>query len=467
MFFLKPLSFAREFIKKLNEALCQLEAKPLSKAQMVWLSICITGIIVTNSVCWKRFERAGFGKFSSGTISAMFKRASISWSKLLLASIKLILKEYGITEGILALDGTDNKRSKNTKNIPKVHTIKDKSSGGFIKGQELTILVLITEKVTIPVGFEFYEPDPVCVLWKKNDKALRKQGVSKKNRPPEPQKNPKYPSPLEVGLEVLKGFKKEFPEIKVKAVLADALYGASTFFKPASRIFPGVQIISQVKKTQMIRMHGKFISVEEYFRRNTGVSKSMKIRGGKEENVIMHGARLYLKAHGCKRFIIALKYEGEEEYRYLMASDLTWRLTDIAAAYTIRWLVEVFIQDWKSYEGWCNLAKQPGEEGSRRGVILSLLVDHSLLLHPDQLALVKNKLPASTVGSLRDKERAKAIIEAIESILPNESRFAKIVSDLQKCVNDSIILQPSKKHMCDKVFGRLEPTPSLKYQAVA
>ena len=62
-------------------------------------------------------------------------------------------------------------------------------------------------------------------------------------------------------------------------------------------------------------IHGKFINVEEYFRRNPGVSKFMKIRGGKEQSVIMHGARLYLKAHGCKRFIIALKHEGEEEYR--------------------------------------------------------------------------------------------------------------------------------------------------------
>jgi len=467
MFFLQPLSFVRGYIKKLNEALSQLDAKPLSKAQIVWLSICITGVVVTNSVCWKRFERAGFGKFASGTISAMFKRASISWSKLLIASIKITLKEYGITEGLLALDGTDNPRSKNTKNIAKVHKIKDKASGGFIKGQELTMLVLITEKVTIPVGFEFYEPDPVFALWRKTDQALRKQGVSKKNRPPEPQKNPKYPSPLEVGLKALQNFKNEFPEIKVKAVLADALYGANTFFKLAKEIFPSVQIISQVKKTQMIRMHGKFISVEEYFRRNPGVSKSMKIRGGKEQSVIMHGARLYLKAHGCKRFIIALKYEGEEEYRYLVASDLTWRLTDIASAYTFRWLVEIFIQDWKGYEGWCKLAKQPGEEGSRRGVILSLLVDHSLLLHPDQLALVKNKLPASTVGSLRDRERAKAIIEAIECILPNEGRSTKIIRDLQKCVNDSIVLQPSKKHMCDKKFGRLEPTPSLKYQEAA
>jgi hypothetical protein len=36
----------------------------------------------------------------------------------------------------------------------------------------------------------------------------------------------------------------------------------------------------------------------------------------------------------------------------------------------------VFVQAWKTDEGWGTLTKQPGEEGSRRSVILSLPVDH-------------------------------------------------------------------------------------------
>ena len=65
----------------------------------------------------------------------------------------------------------------------------------------------------------------------------------------------------------------------------------------------------------------------------------------------MGSARLYVCAHHTKRFVIALKYEGEEEYRYLVARDLTWRTLDIVQAHTLRWLVEVFIQDWKAHEG--------------------------------------------------------------------------------------------------------------------
>ena len=62
----------------------------------------------------------------------------------------------------------------------------------------------------------------------------------------------------------------------------------------------------------------------------------------------------------------------EESYRYLIASDLSWRTLDIVQGHSLRWLVEVFIQDWKSYEGWSQLTKQPGEEGACHSVILSL-----------------------------------------------------------------------------------------------
>jgi hypothetical protein len=41
----------------------------------------------------------------------------------------------------------------------------------------------------------------------------------------------------------------------------------------------------------------------------------------------------------------------EDAYRYLMASDLSWRTVDIVQAHTLRWLVEVFVQDWEAHEG--------------------------------------------------------------------------------------------------------------------
>jgi hypothetical protein len=75
--------------------------------------------------------------------------------------------------------------------------------------------------------------------------------------------------------------------------------------------------------------------------------------------------------------------------------------------------MEVCIQDWKSYEGWSQLTKQLGEEGARHSVILSLLVDQSLFMHPDQQRQLKNNLPAYTVGSLRAHVQVECLLEVI------------------------------------------------------
>lgn len=466
MFFLKPLSLCTDFTTHLNESLIAIGGRPLSTKQRLWIALCITGVLVTNSVCWKWFERASFGRFSSNTISKMFCRGKIFWDKLLLASVKRIFKAYGITSGVLALDGTENKRSKKTTRIAKVHKIKDKSSGGYVMGQQLTLLLLITDKVTVPVGFEFYEPDPQQKQWQTENKALKKAGVPKSKRPKRPMRDSSYPTQTEVALKVLSRFKSDFPEIKVKAILADAYYGSKTFFAQTSSIFEDAQMISQVKRTQLVKSGGRYKSVENFFKGQLGVERLLSIRG-EEKKVMIHGARLYLKAHSCKRFIIAMKYEGEAEYRYLVASDLTWRLTDIASAYTLRWLVEVFIQDWKSYEGWCQLAKQPGDDGTRRGVVLSLLTDHCLLLHEDQMALIESKLPAATVGSLRDRERANAMIEALESLIQDASDGQRIAAQLKDSIENTIPIRPSKKHMAHREMPNLKSAPSLAYKKAA
>ena len=154
-----------------------------------------------------------------------------------------------------------------------------------------------------------------------------------------------------------------------------------------------------------------------------------------------------MTAHRCKRFVIALKYEGEEEYRYLIAKDMSWRTVDIINAYMLRGLIEVFFEDWKLYEGWEQLAKQPGIEGSSRSLTLSLLYDHALILHPEQTTRLKNKQPACTVGSLCERSRAEALLAWVEHLLTSESL--------------------SGKHMSSREVGRLAPTPALKYRAAA
>ncbi|HFU75236.1 MAG TPA: transposase [Arcobacter sp.] len=390
MFIDEPLPFVKEFINQLNDGISQGQSGPrLSIRQKAWLGFCLMGILITNSVCWAKFERASLGNYSRAALSWMFKHSKIPWSSLFTASVNLILTKYGLTEGTLIVDDSDNKRSKSAKRIYKVHKIYDKSSGGYINGQEIVILLLVTAKVTIPVGFRFYMPDPVQSEWKKQDKKLKEKGISKKYRPAAHPKSDKYPTKLEIALTLLEDFKHSHPSFKVKAILADALYGTADFLDKASAKFGGIQVISQIRFNQNIRYRGNKKSVLTFFEHYTTISQNLLIRGGVQRKIQVGSARLYVHSHQKKRFVIALKYEDENEYRYLIASNLSWRTQDIVQAYTYRWLVEVFFEDWKSYEGWGQLAKQPDYEGSSRSLILSLLLDHCLLLHPEQLSRQK------------------------------------------------------------------------------
>ena len=75
------------------------------------------------------------------------------------ASVGMIIERYKLKEGVLLLDDTDKSRSKNVKKLHAAHKVKDKATGGYSIAQNVMFLVLVTDRVTIPLGFAFYEPD--------------------------------------------------------------------------------------------------------------------------------------------------------------------------------------------------------------------------------------------------------------------------------------------------------------------
>jgi hypothetical protein len=431
------------------------------------LSFCIMAIMVTNSVCWARFQKASIGQYRIGALAWMFRKSSIAWELLLHMSVRVILRQYGITEGNIGIDDTDKRRSKSTKKLFHVHKIKDKPSGGYIMGQSIVFLVLITPKITIPVGFCFHMPDPVLSAWHKNDQKLKKQGVPKKLRPAKPDRDPNYPTMPQIALNLLEEFKRAHGHIRIRCIFADALYGTEEFLDQAAKLFGGIQVISQIRANQLIRFRNRNMPVEKYFASFPGTLQTIRVRGGEEIKAVLGSARLHVHAHRKKRFVIALKYEGEDEYRYIIASDLSWRTLDIVEAYTLRWLVEVFFQDWKGNEGWGTLTKQIGEEGSNRSLILSLLVDHSLLFHPVQLARIENKLPAYTVGSLTAKVKVEGMLATFEQIILSDAPVKRFKEFAKSIEDNVIVLNPSTKHMVNRNFGCFEPSPSLKHRRAA
>ena len=462
----EPAHFIKIFVTDLDAALGKLKPNAkLTQLQRFWLGFCLTGMLLTNSVCWAKFERASLGEYKIAALSWMFREAKVAWHYLLLASISLVLEQHGITEGELVLDESDRPRSKRTQRIHKAHKQKHKASGGYVNGQTVVLLLLVTQSVTFPVGFAFYMPDPALTAWVKEDKRLKKEGVAKKDRPVQPERDSLYSTKTQLALRLLQEFKDAHGDIKINAVLADALYGEAFFMDEASRIVDGSQVISQLRENQNIEYKGKKRNLKGYFNStNKSVEVTLRVRGGKEVKATMSSARLKVTAHGKKRFVVALKYEGESDYRYLVATDMTWRTLDIIQAYTLRWLVEVFFEDWKLYEGWGREAKQLDEEGSSRGLILSLLFDHCLLLHPEQTARIANKLPAYTVGSLHRKSQSDVLLEFIKTLLEHQNPADKL-KELAGLVDDVFQLMPSGKHMVGRDLGRIQPTASLQYRA--
>jgi len=461
----QPAPFVSAFVDAVDQAIReQSPGYGMSAMQRTWLAFCVTAVLVTNSICWARFARASLGTYSLAALSWMFRHSKIPWDALLVASVRVILRHYGLTCGSLVIDDSDNKRSKSAKTLAYLYKLHDKESGGYVWGQSLVFLLVVTPAITLPVGFAFYQPAPELSAWYKQAKALKKQEVPAKQRPPKPPPNPSYPTKQALALRLLAQFKAEHPTFRVHCITADALYGTAPFVDGAAALFGGVQVISQIRSNQKVRLHKRDQHVADYFPTHPGTPQKMRIRGGEEVVALVGSARLYVCSHKTKRFVVALKYESEETYHYLIASDLSWRTLDIVQGQTLRWLVEVFIQDWKSYEGWSQLTKQPGAEGARHSVILSLLVDHSLCVHPDQQAQLKNNLPAYTVGSLRANVQVECLVDVIDDLVSCDEPQEKL-RRFSKALHEVFAFGRSKKHMIQRQLGRLEPPPSLKYRA--
>jgi hypothetical protein len=240
-----PLPFVTAFVATIDEVIRNYPpGQGLSALQRAWLAFCVTAILVTNSICWARFERASLGTYSLAALSWMFRHAKLPWEHLLVASVRSILTAYGITGGTLVIDDTDKKRSKAATTLAHLYKLHDKASGRYVWGHSVVLLVLVTPTMTIPMGFAFYQPAPELSAWYKQERRLKHQGISKPQRPPKPPPKPQYPTKQELALHLLQQCKVHHPTLRIHCIVADALYGTAPFVDGASAICDGVQVIS-------------------------------------------------------------------------------------------------------------------------------------------------------------------------------------------------------------------------------
>ncbi len=462
--FAVPLPEVTAYVEALNEGLFALPgAKGLSERQKGWLTFCVTAIIVTHTLCWERFERASAGEYKAKALSFILHWTAIPWSKLLTASTLYILKLHNIKQGYLTIDDDDRPRSKSTTKIYGVHKVKDKKTGGFVMAQNLVKLVLVTPTITVPVGIEFYRPDPLLTEWSQLDKKLKAEKAPKDKRPKKPARRKEYPTKQAIAAKLLRRFRYMAGFLDIHAILADAAYMSKFFRAECSRVYPGVQVISQLKLSQICwDSSGKHRSLKEYFAAKPLQEVVVERRGSDKVSIQYTSARLCIKRYGQHpMLIVPMKYDEEKEaLRYIVATNPTWCSLAVVKAYAFRWLVEVVIEDWKLYEGWGMYAYQQGEDGARRGLCLSLLVDHFLLQHPVQLHLARAGQPLKTVGTLMRKLQVNCLLALIAGILDCDDPQAAL-QQLANQLDEVVQLRSSDKHMSGRSLEDLGPSPSL------
>jgi hypothetical protein len=214
----------RAFVEAVDDAIRESHpSHTMSATQRAWLAFCVTAVLVTNSICWARFARASLGTDSLAALSWMCRHSKMPWDKLLVASVRVILRHHGLTSGNLVIDDTDNPRSNSAQALAYLYTRRDQESGGYLWGQSLVCLLLVPPKISLPVGVVFYQPAPESRAWYRTDQALKKQGVPTTQRPRKPAPNPQDPTKEQLALRLLETCKAPHPDVRIHAVMADAL----------------------------------------------------------------------------------------------------------------------------------------------------------------------------------------------------------------------------------------------------
>ena len=98
----------------------------------------------------------------------------------------------------------------------------------------------------------------------------------------------------------------------------------------------------------------------------------------------------------------------------------------------------------------------------------NLLLDHWNRIHPEQKAHLKNKQPAGTKGSLRERMKNEAWLAFVRDLLSVENpakKLEQLSQVLEEALENIFPVKPSKKHMNNRDTGKQEPSPSLKYRA--
>jgi hypothetical protein len=166
----------------------------MSTMPRAWLAFGVTAVLVTTSMGWARLARARLGTDALAALSWLLRHSKRPWDELLVARVRVILRHDGLTCGSLGIDDTATKRSQSAHTLAHLYNLRAKESGGYIWGQSLLLLLVVTPAITLPVGLTFSPPAPELSAWDQTEKVLTPQGVPPQQRPPPPPPTPHDPT---------------------------------------------------------------------------------------------------------------------------------------------------------------------------------------------------------------------------------------------------------------------------------
>ena len=456
--------------------------KPLNIQAKTNLNYILTFMISFAFFSLSAIERLSLGQVNAASLSIFCIRNYALISKLRRLALIKVLLLYPQSSCSLLIDDTDRSRSKIVTAIGYVYKTICKITSGYHNAQNIVFICLVTKFITIPIAFAFYKPDPLISTWKKKVKKIKKckhcrelkkercgdcrEKLKKIGQKPVRDAE-KYPTRAEIAAKLLMDVKSIFSELTanghkytIQSISADAAYISPFLVGKIHNIFPKTQFLSQLKVNQLVaNKSGKFKPLKEYFSNQETVKASINIRN-KVKKVEYISARLQVKSHGCRLHVVALKYAEEKEFRYICATELTWRTEDIIRHYGLRWLVEVAIEDWKQYSGWGRKACLQGEEGARCGVNLSLIVDAFFLQHPAQIALQRSGQMLASTGSLSRRIMMQFFYEGLGHTVYSLDPKTQLEA-LKQSLDDCFVLRPSCKHAAGEWYPEAEPSKSL------
>lgn len=390
----------------------------------------------------------------------MLRRSKIPMEKLFWGGIKLSFKLFKIKEVVVACDDSERERSKNCRFLPFVRKTICKATGGWVQAQNLVFIILVTNRVSIPVWYCFHRPSRLTKqqqkICKKNPSRVKE--FDKKYR----KKNELARIGLYIVSRMLKKLEKEIGiKVNVKCVTGDNGFASSQIQQTVSKYFD-CQYISKANPKQKVKFRGKKKSLESFFSARASVKQTVAIRGNNIE-LEYKAARVFVDSFRRKVHVVALRYRDDKSWQYIFGTDLTWTSETLIKAYGLRWIVEVFFEDWKKHDGWGVGALQRSVEGARQGVLLSLLTDLFLLYHQrtDTSLHEHHRNELYSAGTVTRHLQNQAIHEAIENVLDDDDprqRLEEVKEQMFAVVDRRI----SSKHLQHLDFHQFQSSPSLK-----